>query len=117
MGTIVDSLNMYMCTFSVCIFLLLGFASSLDITEVFSRPDIAGTCVPEYGVDYTIPRQGGSYREGYFKKIYNVASWPECGKLCYKDEKCTHWTWRHINKNQCFLHTDENTSRRVSANH
>merc|ERR1712002_637216 len=59
----------------------------------------AGECVPEYGWGYHC--RSCSNLDGW-KIIEKVAGWEHCGKICYENRGCTHWSYNHYDK-QCRL--------------
>merc|ERR1712121_287819 len=73
-----------------------------------------GVCTPKYGyhyVDSSKPFDGTRTPPRYgFKLREDVATWEDCGTLCYEERGCTHWSWNYSN-NVCHLNSMTHTDR------
>merc|ERR1712215_30648 len=72
---------------------------SLKIQQVDIAPRneslyTTGTCRPEYSHGYGCSSTTCEEDRG-FEIIKNIYRWEICGKKCFENRGCTHWTWNH----------------------
>jgi hypothetical protein len=76
--------------------LLCEFIFQASGVFILSTMLILGSCLAQNGTskDWPCPMYGFDVPDGDLEVVANVASWEDCGYLCFQRADCQIWNWR-----------------------